>query len=91
MVEVKEIDLLKEGTLLPPAPDVCQVCATKHDPELPHNHTSLYYQYSFKKQHDRWPTLEDAMAHCTEDMKSAWREAVKQVEQERSSKCQKQK
>lgn len=66
---VKTIDLLKEGMLMPPRPDVCQECATKHDPLLCHNAQSLYYQYKFKKEHDRWPTWEDAMAHCNQAVK----------------------
>jgi hypothetical protein len=58
--------------LLPPAPDVCQECATKHEPESPHNAHSLYYQLSFKADHGRWPTWKDAVAHCPEDIKRVW-------------------
>jgi hypothetical protein len=72
MQKVKTIDLLKEGTLLPPAADKCQVCAVKHHEAQPHNAESLYYKMWFKKQHDRWPTWKDAMAHCTEEMKAFW-------------------
>jgi hypothetical protein len=45
----------------------------KHAPELPHNQQSLYWQYWFWSQHQRWPTWKDAMAHCTEEMKGLWR------------------
>jgi len=55
--------------LLPPAPDVCQECATKHAPERPHNKDSLYYQMKFQQVHGRWPTWEDAMEHCDENTK----------------------
>ncbi len=58
--------------LMLPAPNVCQECAEKHDPEWPHNKASLYYQYSFYAKHGRWPTWADAMAHCSEDIKQAW-------------------
>lgn len=77
MEKVKTIDLLKEGALLPPAPDKCQECAAKHEPEQPHNPDSLYYKMWFRKQHDRWPTWEDALAHCAEDVRKKWVEALK--------------
>jgi hypothetical protein len=63
---------IKDFMLLSPRPDTCQECATKHDPALPHNQQSLFYQYKFFQEHDRWPTWADAMAHCTEDMKTMW-------------------
>lgn len=63
--------------LLPPAPDVCQECAVKHAPEEPHDATSLYYQYSFKAEHGRWPKWSDAIAHCSEELKQAWTAELK--------------
>jgi len=65
--------------LLPPKLDVCQECATKHKPEDPHNKESLYYQYAFRAKHGRWPTWEDAMAHCSKFMKEIWREELEKV------------
>ena len=65
--------------LLPPAPDVCQECAVKHDPKMPHDQQSLYYQYAFYARHGRWPTWADAMDHCTEEVKSVWTEALKEL------------
>lgn len=50
----------------------CAECAVVHDPAHPHNQQSLFYQYSFREKHGRWPTWEDAMAHCTAEMKEAW-------------------
>jgi len=64
-------------TFLPPAPDVCQECAVKHAPEEPHNAQSLYYQYSFFAEHNRWPTWKDAVAHCPEEIKEAWTAELK--------------
>jgi hypothetical protein len=58
--------------LLPPKPDVCQACASDHEPEEPHNQRSLYYQYAFLADHGRWPTWGDAMAHCSEGMREMW-------------------
>jgi len=37
---------------------------------------SLAYQYYFFDQHGRWPTWADAMAHCGENMKTAWTKAL---------------
>lgn len=61
---------LKDMTILPPKKGVCPICGTAHEACLPHNKDSLYYQYSFMQQHDRWPTWEDAMAHCSEDIRT---------------------
>ena len=70
---------IKDMTILPPRPGVCQICGTKHDPELPHNKDSLYYQYKFYQKHGRWPTWDDAMAHCTDRMKRMWKEEMADV------------
>lgn len=76
-VVVRELGI-KDMKLLPPHPDACQECAGKHDPEMPHNQQSLYYQYKFFQERDRWPTWVDAMAHCPDDVKHAWTEALRQ-------------
>jgi hypothetical protein len=62
--------------VLPPRPDLCQVCAGKHEPGEPHNPQSLYYQMTFNMQHGRGPNWVDAMAHCDERVKKLWREAL---------------
>jgi len=66
---VKTINLLKEGTLLPPPKDCCQKCGMKHPKGCPHNADSIFYKYWFKKHHNRWPTWEDAISHCSEEVK----------------------
>ncbi len=63
---------MAEMMLLPPRPGVCQMCAVDHKEELPHDQTSLYWQYWFYGQHGRWPTWTDAMEHCSEEMKRFW-------------------
>lgn len=61
-------------TLIGRVPEgTCPECAVKHDPEQPHNRDSLAYQYKFYDKHGRWPTWEDAMAHCSDDIKEFWR------------------
>ena len=72
-MDIKTIDIAKEGILLPCAPDVCQECAVKHDSDMPHNQQSLYYQYKFYNQHGRWPTWKDALAHCTTEVQDVWK------------------
>lgn len=62
-----------DAELLPPAPHLCQQCAHDHPPEFPHNQQNLYWHFWFRKQHGRSPTWEDAMAHCSEEMKESWR------------------
>ena len=65
--------------LLPPAPDKCQVCATAHEPFLPHNAQSLYYQIAFNMQHGRAPTWIDAMEHCADDIRFAWQAELERM------------
>ncbi len=65
--------------LLPPRSDLCQECATKHEPEMPHNQQSLYYQMAFKIKHGRSPTWADAMAHCSDEMKAVWTEELRKL------------
>lgn len=59
--------------LLPPAPHKCPICAVAHLPQDPHDRGSLYYQMQFFRKHGRYPTWADAMAHCDEETKQAWR------------------
>lgn len=63
-------------TLLPAPPGVCSQCARDHEPDEPHDAQSLHYQYAFYAEHDRWPTWDDALAHCSEDVQAAWRQAL---------------
>jgi len=78
--EAKVVHLgIKDMILLPAHPECCQECAVKHDPEMSHNQQSLYYQYHFFQEHDRWPTWVDAIAHCPDDVKAAWTEALRQM------------
>jgi|GEM_PF-2625893 hypothetical protein len=67
--------------MLPAAPGTCEECATAHDPTYPHNKQSLFYQYRFYFKENRWPTWEDAMAHCSDKMKEAWRQELTKLGQ----------
>ena len=57
-------------------PGTCPECADAHTPDQPHNKQSLTYQYRFYNQHGRWPTWEDAMAHCSDAIKELWRDEL---------------
>ena len=63
-------------TVTAPGPDTCPVCATKHDRTEPHDRNSLYYQHRFHRTHKRFPTWKDAMAHCSEATRAAWRDRL---------------
>lgn len=64
--------------MLPCNPNVCQMCAVDHLPSQPHNQQSLYYQYSFYSDNGRWPTWNDAMAHCSDEVKQKWIKGLKE-------------
>lgn len=59
-------------------PGQCAECAAVHKPEEPHNQQSLFYQYSFREKHGRWPTWTDAMAHCSDDIKAIALQVLKE-------------
>jgi len=65
--------------LVPPHPSKCRECAAEHDPGEPHDKLSLYYQYRFRGKHGRWPTWDDAMAHCAPEMKETWMEVMREM------------
>jgi hypothetical protein len=67
---------IKLMTLLPPALGKCPMCSVDHDPDAPHNKQSLYYQFRFYQEHERFPTWDDAMAHCALEVQAAWREEL---------------
>lgn len=71
--------------MLPPPAGCCQICATEHLPELPHNFWSLFYQVRFKLEHGRDPSLDDAMGHCAPDVRVAWLHALERVKAKRKS------
>jgi hypothetical protein len=69
-------DTTSTWTLLPPLPGTCSQCGCDHQPHEAHNFEALYYQYAFYAEHRRWPTWEDAIAHCDDEMYEAWRVAL---------------
>lgn len=65
--------------LKPPDPDRCQQCAGVHEPHEPHNQESMYWQEWFYAHFDRWPTWEDAMAHCDDRTRFEWVDMLLQL------------
>lgn len=59
------MDNMEVIKIMPPVPGTCRECATCHEPGMPHDRDSLYYQFRFFCKHGRFPTWMDAMAHCT--------------------------
>jgi hypothetical protein len=54
-------------------PGTCEMCATAHKPEEPHNQQSLPWQYQFANKHGRWPTWADAIAHCPPEAQAKYK------------------
>lgn len=65
-------------TVKAPAPGGCRICGAVHDPEQPHDRDSLYYQNRFFRRCGRFPTWEDAMAHCSDEVKAAFRTKLRE-------------
>lgn len=66
------MDGFEEIKITAPVPGTCRKCATAHKPGEPHDRDSLYYQRWFRRGHDRLPTWQDAMSHCSEATKAAF-------------------
>ena len=75
-LNVKKMETAKM-MLLPPAPNLCQECAVDHPPEVPHDQQSFYYQTKFNMLHGRTATWDDAMKHCTDEIKKMWKLELK--------------
>lgn len=70
------LDGWSEIHIIAPTPGTCPVCATKHDPQAPHDKESLYYVSQFFRKNKRLPSWEDAMSHCTEPVKAEFRKKL---------------
>jgi hypothetical protein len=68
----KETHAPASMTVMPPRPGACTICATAHNADEPHNAQSIYYQ-TISSMIGRPATWADAMAHCSEDTRAAWR------------------
>lgn len=80
LIKGKHLNKSTEGEvfLLPPKEGTCETCGVNHDPKIPHNQQSLFYQYNFYNKNGKWPTWKDAMTHCDDITKKRWIEALKE-------------
>lgn len=72
--EKVDVGILPGNGILPEGH--CDICGVMHDPNLPHDCTSLYYNYCFYGKFNRWPTWADASAHCKDYVITKWRESL---------------
>lgn len=67
-----------------PAATGCPMCGTEHYANVPHDWQTLLYKYTFRSQEatagreERWPTIRDAMAHCTPEVQQQWIDALRE-------------
>ena len=73
---------MKPMRLLPAKPGTCIQCASNHEPGLPHNAESLYYQMRFQMEHGRSATWADACAHLSDTIREEWKAAMKSLGRE---------
>ena len=66
-------------TILHTRPGSCDMCGVVHDKAYPHDLHSLAYQYMFYDRNGRWPTWEDAIAHCSDNIKEIWTQVFKSM------------
>lgn len=64
-----------KGMLLPPKEGHCRICAVKHEPDMPHDATSLFYGVRFKMRYGREGTWADAVAHLPPERQALVRKA----------------
>ncbi len=69
---MSEVKVLKPK-LLPPPEGHCRICAVKHEPHIPHNAQSVFYQMRFAMRYGRAGTWADAIAHCSPEVQSYFR------------------
>lgn len=59
--------------LLFPLPEgICPQCGIFHEYHEPHQVNTVHYQVWFKRKHGRYPTAQDAVAHCSARTKLDW-------------------
>ena len=87
MTKMKVVDMktgevtqsVSRGMMLPAKEGTCEWCAVEHKSNLPHDATSMFYQYRFYNENGRWPDWRDALAHCLDKMKEFWKSELKKA------------
>jgi len=65
--------------MLPSKAGTCQVCAALHNSTQPHNAQSLPYQIWFQSTYGRSVTWADAVAHCSAEVSSTWKNELLKI------------
>ena len=68
---------IRDAVIMPPVRGSCPICACFHKKGEPHSRESLYYQMKFWQENGRFPTWNDATAHCTPKMRIAFKEEMR--------------
>ena len=66
----------------------CQICRRAHRPDYAHHRDDPEYRRWFYQQNGRWPTWNDAMAHCHPDVQSGLRMWLKRAGQDLDERAQ---
>lgn len=69
--------MINRVCIAPPVRGSCPICACVHREGEPHNRESLYYQMKFRQENGRFPTWNDATAHCTPQVRAAFKEEMR--------------
>lgn len=69
---------LKSFRLTKSSNGTCLMCAVEHDQFQPHDMNPVY-ENMFLMMHDRWPTIEDSVAHCMPKFREKWLESMKEA------------
>jgi len=56
-----------------PRTGLCEVCGNPHPRDTPHHKDSAFYRAKFFEEKGRYPDWNDALAHCTEQVRESWR------------------
>jgi hypothetical protein len=69
---VRAVTITDPFRLMPPATNLCLLCAGDHPADQPHDPTTPYYQIRFSIEHGRAGTWADAAAHCDAPTRAMW-------------------
>lgn len=57
----------------------CTICGEEHPENYPHNALGEVYRKWFLERFGRYPTWDDALEHCSADMRSAFKQTMARV------------
>lgn len=57
----------------------CAICGDDHPENFPHNPFGEQYRVWFLERYGRYPSWDDAMTHCSEDVKLSFKQTMERV------------